>query len=878
MKNKNHKKFVQNKQENRSQQKKHLPKIPRWILSLLTHYEQEYSLTGDCSEEFQQIVRQEGRKKAILWIWRQALCVLPMGIRRSLNHGGTMFTNYLKVALRNIKRHKAFSFINIAGLGIGLAISILILVWVQDELSYDRFHKNSETIYRIYEQWVLPQGTIPPFVQSPYPLGPALSDDYPEVVESMHLSVQYSNLVECKDKRFYEDRFAFADDNFFTMFSFPLIKGNPENVLKDLNSLVLSRSMVKKYFGNEDPVGKILRVNTKHDFIITGVMQDIPHNSHIQAGFIGNFEHLIADGWSKRWVDHQYYTYVRLRPDTDVGALGTKIKTYINDNQKDPTTIHIGLQPLKDIHLRSNFNYDLGGTSQGKNAYITIFSLVAIMVLLIACINFMNLATAKAANRAKEIGIRKVSGASKSHLIRQFTGEAFFMSVLAFFFSLLCIGVLLPLFNSLTGKSFTYGSIFSGSMLFMFFALTVVTGLLAGSYPALYLSSFQPSSVLKGKLRTGAKSRYFRRVLVVVQFGITVILVIGTFVIRSQLEYMQNKNLGIKKDNIVYIKMQGKLLDDHAAFRNELIQIPGITNVSTSSSRPSKISWGTTGMDWEGRDPDQRIHWTVLSVDFEFFDTFGLELTEGRGFSQKFTTDTNTAYIINETGAKALGYEEAIGKRCNLWGTEGSVIGVVKDFHISSLHEKISPLIMTVHPGWDSFMFLRVNSEDIKGVITQVARVHQSMNPDYPFDYRFLDDDYDSLYRSEERTEKLFQYLSVVAIFVSCLGLFGLSSFMAEQRTKEIGIRKVLGANVPSLLMQLVKDFTKWVLYANLIAWPIGYFTMQLWLNNFAYRTNMDLRTFIFAGVVTLVIASATVGYKSLKAATANPVNTLRDE
>ncbi len=878
MKNKNYKELILNKQENRSQHKKHPPKIPRWILSLLSHYEQEYSLTGDCSEEFQQIVRHEGRKKATLWIWGQALCALPMGIRHSLSHGGTMLYNYLKITLRNIRRHKAFSFINIAGLGIGLAISILILVWVQDELSYDRFHENSETIYRIYEQWVLPQGTIPPFVQSPYPLGPALRDDYPEVVESMHLSIQYSNLVEYKDKRFYEDRFAFTDDNFFTMFSFPLIKGNPKNVLKELNSLVLSQSMAKKYFGNEDPVGKILRVNTKHDLIITGIMQDIPHNSHIQTSFIGNIEHLIADGWSKRWVDHQYYTYVRLRPDTDVEALGIKIKTYINDNQKDPTTIHIGLQPLKDIHLRSNFNYDLGGTSQGKNVYVYIFSLVAIMVLLIACINFMNLATAKAANRAKEIGIRKVSGASKIHLIKQFIGEAFFMSVLAFFFSLLCIGVLLPLFNSVTGKSFSYGSILSGSTLFIFFALTVVTGLLAGSYPALYLSSFQPSKVLKGKLRTGARSQYFRRVLVVVQFGITVILVIGTFVIRSQLEYMQNKNLGIKKDNIVYIKMRGKLLDDHAAFRNELIQIPGITNVSTSSSRPSKISWGTTGMDWEGRDPDQRIHWTVLSVDFEFFDTFGLELVEGRDFSQKFTTDTHTAYIINETGAKALGYESAVGKRCNLWGTEGSVIGIVKDFHISSLHEKICPLIMTVHPGWHSFMFLKINSEAIRGIITQVARIHQRMNADYPFDYKFLDNDYDSLYRSEERTEKLFQNLSVVAIFVSCLGLFGLSSFMAEQRTKEIGIRKILGANVPSLLIQLLKDFTKWVLYANLIAWPIAYFVMKLWLNNFAYRTKMDLRTFIFTGVLTLFIASATVGYKSLRAATANPIYALRDE
>jgi putative ABC transport system permease protein len=368
---------------------------------------------------------------------------------------------------------------------------------------------------------------------------------------------------------------------------------------------------------------------------------------------------------------------------------------------------------LKDIHLRSNFDYDLGGTSQGKDVYVYIFSLVAIMVLSIACINFMNLATAKAANRAKEIGIRKVSGASKGHLIKQFMGESFFMSVLAFFLSLVCVLVLLPQFNSLTGKNFTRGSIFNSSMLPIFLALTVVTGLLAGSYPAVYLSAFRPSQVLKGKLRAGAKTRYFRRALVVVQFCFSAILLMGTIVIRNQLTYMQNKNLGIKKGNIVYVRLRGKLLDDHACFKNELTRIPGISNVTTSSSRPSRMSGCTTGVDWEGRNPDQRIHWAVMSVDFEFIETFGLELVEGRGFSKKFATDTNTAYIINETGARALGFESAVGKRFNLWDTEGSIIGVVRDFHISSLHEKIAPLIIAAATvGYKSLKAAKANPID----------------------------------------------------------------------------------------------------------------------------------------------------------------------
>ena len=607
-------------------------------------------------------------------------------------------------------------------------------------------------------------------------------------------------------------------------------------------------------------------------------MQDMPYNSHIQVGFVGNFEYLIADGWTKRWVDHQYYTYLRLRPGTDAEAFGTKIKTYINDNQKDPTTIHIALQPLEDIHLRSHFDFDFGGTSQGKALYVYIFTLVAIMVLSIACINFMNLATAKAANRAKEIGIRKVSGASKGHLIKQFMGESLFMSVLAFFFALVLVVALLPLFNQVTGKNFTSGSLFSSSMFFTFLALTVATGLFAGSYPAIYLSAFRPSLVLKGKLRAGAKTRYFRRVLVVVQFSLSVMLLMGTIVIRNQLTYMQDKSLGIKKDNIVYVRLRGKLLEDQATFKNELGRIPGILNATTSSSRPSRITGGTTGVDWEGRTPDQRIHWTVMSVDFEFIDTFGLELVEGRGFLKKFATDKDTAYIINETGARALGFESAVGKRFNLWDIEGSIIGVVRDFHMSSLHEKIAPLIIKVHPSWDSFIFLHIRAESMKDVMAQVASIHQKHNPEYPFTYSFLDDDYEGLYRSEERTEKLFQFFSVVAIFISCLGLFGLSSFMAEQRTKEIGIRKVFGANVPKILVQLLKDFTKWVLYANFIAWPIGYFALQKWLSNFAYRTDWDWRTFVFSGLVTLIIAAATVGYKSLKAATANPIDSLRYE
>jgi putative ABC transport system permease protein len=362
------------------------------------------------------------------------------------------------------------------------------------------------------------------------------------------------------------------------------------------------------------------------------------------------------------------------------------------------------------------------------------------------------------------------------------------------------------------------------------------------------------------------------------QFSLSVFLLMGTLVIHNQLKYMRDKNLGIKKDNIVYIQMRGKLRNDHSAFKAELTRIPEISNIATSSQHPFKNLGGTTGVDWEGRLPDQRIHWSVMSVDFDFIETFGLEMAEGRGFSEKFATDTKTAYIINETGAKALGFEKAVGKRFNVWDTEGSIIGVVRDFHINSLHEKIAPLVMKVHPSWDSYIFLHIHKDNKNEVLARVAGIHQNLNPEYPFTYNFLNKEYEGLYHSEEKTEKLFRFFSLVAVFISCLGLFGLSSFMAEQRTKEIGIRKVFGAGVPNLLVQLQKDFTRWVVYANLIAWPIGYFAMQRWLDNFAYRTGWDWGTFVLPGLGTLIIAAATVGYKSFRAATADPIDSIRYE
>jgi putative ABC transport system permease protein len=861
-----------------SEKKCRIPRSVRWILRFLQHYNREFSLTGDCCEEFKYISQLKGRWRALFWIWGQILCAIPSSLKRSFLIGGAMFFNYLKITIRNIKRHKVLSFINIAGLGIGLAVSLFIFLWVQDELSYDKFHKNYKDLYRVVEHWVISDGAIDHVASSCYPLGPALEDDYPEVQESLHFYTASGTLVKHGNKRFYEKEFCFADSNFFNMFSFPLLKGKKETALDDPHAVVISRSMAQKYFGNEDPIGKMLTINAQHAFIVSGIMQDIPHNSHIKADFLCNFEFLLANDWSTRWVDHMYYTYLLLRPGTDLDTFNAKIKTYINDNDNDPTTIHISLQPLEDIHLRSSFSNDFGRTSHGKAMYVYIFSLVAVMVLLIACINFMNLATAKAANRAKEIGVRKVSGASKGHLIRQFFSESLFMSTLALLFALICTVLLLPEFNKLTGKTFDTGYIFKSSMLIYFLALTLWTGLLSGSYPAFYLSSFRPSNILRGKLRKGSKSRYLRRLLVVVQFSLSIILLMGTFVIRDQLTFMQNKNLGIQKDNIIYLNMRGKLRNNHDTFKTELVKYPGINKVAASSELPVNLTWATTGVDWEEKDPEFRIHWKIMSVDFGYLDMFGLEVIEGRGFSREITTDSQSAYIINETGAKTLGHKNVIGKRFSLWDNEGTIIGVVKDFHMSSLREKIEPLIMKVNSDWNSYVLVKVDSSHTKNILTEIEDVHRKMNPDYPFQFGFLDDEYEDIYLSEERTGILFKFFSFVAIFISCLGLFGLSTFMAEQRTKEIGIRKVFGASTLKILIPLLKDYTHWVLFANLIAWPIGFYLMDKWLARFAYRTGFSWRIFVFSGVISLAITVVTISYKSFRAAAANPIASLRYE
>ncbi len=844
----------------------------------MTYYQDNFSCKNDLRETYRSILEDSNAFRAWAWYWIQTLLTLKYYI--SLTTTGTiaMYKNYLKIAFRNIKRNLMHSFINIAGLGIGLAASLLILLWVNDELSYDQFHENADTVYRVNENWYNSNGTKSLGPRTPYPLGAAMVNNYPEIKRSLHYYGKGEYLISNGENSFYENRFCFADSIFFDVFSFPLVSGDPTSVLDDPKSVVISESMAEKYFGNENPIGRVLQLNTTEgEFTITGIMKDSPQNSHLQFDFVANFAYMVAKGESLKWWHHNFWTYIQLEEGVDAAALDKKIRTYLNDFDPNPgpPRIDLHLHALKDIYLRSNVE---GGSYRIIYSYI--FSFVAVIVLVVACINFMNLATAQSVNRAKEIGLRKVVGAYKKHIIKQYLIESMILTLLALSFALIAVYAFLPEFNQITGKSMNMLFFGSGKIILSIILITALTGLFASSYPALYLSSFNPLNIIKGKHKSGKGSINFRRILVVAQFTLSTILLIGIFIISEQVDYMRNKNIGINKENIIYFRSRGSLLSSYESFKAELLKHPEIKNVTKSSSTPMIKMSGTTAIEWEGQPEGYTVLWGHSTVDFDYIETFGLKLIQGRNFSRDITTDALNGYIINEAGAKVMGFENPVGKMFNQWRNKGTIIGVVKDFHFKSLHQEITPLVMHINPLGGTFasVFVKIRSENTLKVIEQIKEITGKFEPAFPCEIHFVEEDVDMQYLSEVRIGKMFRYFSILGIFISCLGLFGLSSFIAEQRTKEIGIRKVLGATKAGLIGLLSAEFVKWILLANVIAWPIGWYIMRNWLEQFPYRTDMHISVFFLSGILTLLITLLTVSIHTNKASRANPVESLRNE
>ncbi len=834
--------------------------------------------SGDLEEAYLSIQEEKGTIQAGIWYTFQVLQTAKLFVFESVYWRSVMFGNYFKVALRNILRYKGFSIINLFGLAVGMAVCVLILLWVWDETSYDKFHENIDELYRVVEHQNYTSGSMFPVAVTPEPIGQALKDDYPEVLEFTRLRIFNDVLVEYQDMAIFEDGICFADPALLDMFDFPLLEGNKETVLPGIESIVLSERMAKKYFRNEDPLGKTITFFSRIDMVVSGVMKDVPQNSHLQFDFLGHFDFIRKTlGWSGGWHNNNYYTYVQLQKNSDVEKLGAEVFEYFKKIGQQSGTKFL-LQPVKDIHLRSYFAIDIYGASQNRSIYVYVFSVVALIVILIACINFMNLSTARSAIRAKEVGMRKVVGGRRPDIIRQFFGESILFAVLAAVSAAVLVKVFLPAFNNLTGKSLAFSLLSDVKILLFFLGIALTVGVVSGIYPALFISAFQPVKVLKGGSTSGYRSALLRKALVVFQFSLSIIFIAGTLIISSQLDYVRNRNLGFDKQHVISFTMSGLQGNRYQAFKDELLQSPGIIGVTKSSDRLTYSVHSTGAFHWEGRNPDDHILVHQFSIDHDYVKTLGMEIVAGRDLSREFPSDATSAYLVNETLAELLGYEDPIGKTVVLYNRKGTIVGVIKDFNYKSAHKKIEPLILRIEPRRDQYVYVRIEGGDVPGSLAFIEDIYTKHVPELPFAFSFLDESLNDLYQSDKRTGKLFSYFTILAILISCLGLFALASFMIEQRTKEIGVRKVMGANLPRITVLLTGDFLKWIVVANVIALPTAYFAMHVWLNNFAYRTGISLWTFVFAASFAFTVALVTIGYQSIKAARANPVDCLRYE
>ena len=802
-----------------------------------------------------------------------------------------MFINYLTVALRNLLRYKGYSAINVLGLAIGIACCVLIMLYVQDELSYDQHHEKNDRIYRLAESAVVAGRSIEAAVTPP-PWAPVLAKDYPEIEQITRIKPPNSRwLIRYQQNRFYEKNFVFADSSVFDIFTIPLVQGNARSALAEPHTVVLSESMADKYFGDDNPIGKVITGDDLYKFTITGVMRDLPKNSHFHFDFLASYASLAPNNlygepttMQNQGFSHDLYTYLLLKEGYAPEDLERKLPGFLEKHlgdQLDGTGIEARpfLQPLPDIHLHSNLEGEIEPNSDVR--YVYIFSSLAVFILLIACVNFMNLSTARSARRAQEVGIRKVLGAHRNQLIKQFTGESILFSLIALVMALGLVHVLLPQFNLLSGKALEmdYQSTWLVPVLV---AIALVTGIVAGGYPAFILSSFRPVAVLTGALKAGATHSFLRKILITFQFIISIVMIVGTIVVLDQLEYMQNKNLGFEKEHVVVVRMpDDEVLKGYRAYKNAVLQYPEIVNVSTSTSVPG----GQPSLNLvtpEGVQEDESPVYQVIWADFDFVETLDIKIASGRKFSTAFATDSS-ACLINETAVRSLGWETPIGKTIRFTGAPDTnpshtVIGVMADFHNQSLRQRVEPL-MVLFNAPSVFMVIRIQEQNLSRGMEVLHDQWRQTYPNHPaMDYSFLDEDLEQLYQAERRLGSVFIIGAALSILIACLGLFGLSSYMAEQRTREIGIRKVLGATIPNVILLLSRDFTKLILLAFVIGAPVSYYAMGTWLEDFPYRIDLSAWVIMFSGLTALVIAWLTVGYQALKAATANPVNAVHGE
>jgi len=790
-----------------------------------------------------------------------------------------MVKNFIIASLRNLWRNKIFSCINILGLASGITTSLLILLWVQDEYSVDAFHKNTAQLYTVYERQ-FNDGKVDAGYYTPGPLGDELKKKIPEVVYAS-TSRQNTDISTFElGTKILKERGNFAGADYFQMFTHPLLAGQAQTVLTSPSAIVISRKMAEDFFGSpEGAMGKSIRYENEKNLIVTGVFENLPSSASGKFDYLISWQSFLDDNsWAKQWDNNSPRTYIMLRPDANPAFVESKIKDFLKGYNKSlgpHLNIELGLQRFRDMYLHSEFKN--GHTDGGRIEYVQIFSIVAIIILWIACVNFMNLAIARSVKRAKEIGVRKVVGAGRFSIFNQFMGEAMLFAFTAVIISLLLAVLVLPAFNSFTSKAIEL-PVKDKNFWLELTGITLITGFVSGCYPALFLSSFKPIKVLKGTLKFSPRTAFFGKGLVVFQFTLSVALIIGTIIISRQVKYIQTKDIGFDKENLIYVPLEGTLAAKYETLKDEVLKTPGIAAITRIISAPTQIGGNTWGVDWTGKDPDSRPLFTTAEVGYEFVKTMKLQLAQGRDFSKDFAEDSSN-YLINETALEKTGYKEAIGKPLSLWGVKGHIIGVVKDFHFSSLHEPISPLIIKLgeHDDW-GYALVRTDPGKTKQALKSLETICKTLNPQFIFEYQFADEDYQSLYKREQLIDKLADCFSFLAIFISCLGLLGLAVFTAEERTKEIGIRKVVGASVGDIVKILSRDTLKLVIISSVIASPVGWIVMNKWLQNYAYKINISWWIFGFATFAAMLIALMTVGLHAIKAAIANPVKSLRTE
>ncbi|MCW3465870.1 ABC transporter permease [Chitinophaga nivalis] len=796
-----------------------------------------------------------------------------------------MIKNHFLIAIRNLWKHKGFSVINIAGLALGIACSLLILLWVQDESEVDGFHKNNTQLYSVYLRY-FPEGKTEASYSTPGLLPEELQQTMPEVELASGLAWTTNNSFTVGDKVLKEDGSA-ASPGFFRMFSYPLLAGNAAEALKTPESIAISRKMATAFFGSPElAIDKTIRYDNRENFTVKAVFEDLPAQASEKFDFLLNWEFLKKENeWLTDWNSNGPKTFLQLRAGTDPELLEKKLLHFLDAYNKENKTMRyeMGLQRFDAQYLHGHF--ENGYLHGGRIEYVRLFSLVAVFILLIACINFMNLTTARSMNRLKEIGIRKAMGAVRWQLIRQFVGEAIIVAVLAAILAIFIVWITLPAFNGLTGKAIVLPF---GHPVFwlMLLGLTLFSGILSGSYPALFLSACNAIEVLKGTMKSGAGSLWLRKGLVVFQFVLSIILIISTILISRQVQYVQHTNLGFDRENLIYVPLEGDLIARQEVLRQAALRSPYISGVSKMMGNPTNLKARTSGVDWEGRNPGSINYFTHSLVGYDFIKTLQLEISQGRDFSRNFATDSS-AYIINEAALKILNYKEPIGRYLTFWGKKGPIVGVLRNFHFQSLHNNIQPLILRLEPAaktgflsafTGNTFLVRTRPGKTKEALASLEQLCKELNPKFPFSYQFADEEYAHLYKSEQVTDRLSVIFAVLAIFISCLGLLGLSIFTAEQKAKEISIRKVMGASTASLFGLLSTDFMILVGIAFLIAAPIAWWAMHQWLQQFAYKTDISWWIFGLSGLLAVLIALSTVSFQAIRAININLIKSLRGE